>query len=91
MLTRICRAAFWLYVVLAILALSLIPISERGLFGVEPTPLAGVFAVLLAQPWLSLLPDVTGGKGAFWSLVLVAGCLMLNAALLRAVCRLFRR
>jgi hypothetical protein len=91
MANRLCKAVFWLYVGAASLALLIIPVSERGLFGVEPTPLAGVFAVLLAQPWLSLLPDVTGGKGAFWSLVLVAGCLMLNAALLRAVCRLFRR
>lgn len=91
MVNRLCRAVFWLYVGAASLAFLIIPVSERELFGVERTPLAGVFAVLLAQPWLLLLSDVSGGKGAFWSLVLVAGCLTLNAALLWVFCRLFRR
>jgi hypothetical protein len=91
MANRLCTAIFWLYVGAASLALLIIPVTERGLFGVERTPLAGVIAVLLAQPWLSLLPDVTGGKSAFWGFVLVAGCLTLNAGLLQVLCRLFRR
>ncbi|MGD9544649.1 MAG: hypothetical protein AB7F41_06325 [Methylocystis sp.] len=91
MLNRLCKGVFWLYVISATLALLLVPISERGLFGVDPSPLAGVFAVLLAQPWLSFVPDGFFGDGAIWNLALTGCCLAFNAALLRLICRLFRR
>ncbi|MGD9656283.1 MAG: hypothetical protein AB7U61_01375 [Methylocystis sp.] len=90
MLNRLCNGLFWLYVTLATFALLLVPASERGLFGVEPSPLSGVFAVLLAQPWLSLLADRLFGEGVIRNLAVVGCCLALNAAILRLICRIFR-
>lgn len=91
MLKRLCRAVFWLYVIMAILSLLLVPISAWHLLGIEPSPLAGVCAVLLAQPWLSLLPTAAASKSILWSLVLIGSCLALNAAILRLICRLLQR
>ncbi|HTR12522.1 MAG TPA: hypothetical protein VMI72_04500 [Roseiarcus sp.] len=85
---KLCRAVFWLYAAMAAFALLLIPISAHGLFAVEPSPLAGVFAVLLAQPWLSLASDIASENAAAWNLAIVGGCLVPNAAILRLICRL---
>jgi hypothetical protein len=90
MLGGLCGAVFWIYVVLAVLALLYIPVSVYGLFGVEPDSLSGLFAVVLALPWISLVSGIAG-VGLFWNIVLVAGCLVLNAAILWMLCRLFRR
>lgn len=91
MLHRLCRATFWLYVTLAILSLLLVPMSHWNLLGIERSPLAAVYAVLLAQPWLSLLPDTMVGKSMVWSLLLIGLCLVLNATILRLICRLLQR
>lgn len=91
MLSKACRVIFWLYVAAAALAFLLVPASEFSLFGMERTALAGVFAVLLAQPWISLLPDAWTGGNVAWNMIVVAGCLVLNAAILRLVCHLARR
>ncbi len=90
-MSKACRAVFWLYLLLCLLALLVIPASEAGLFGLTPDPLAAVFAVLLAQPWLSLVSAVVGDTGLAASVAMTLAGMVLNAALLRAVCNLLAR
>jgi len=86
MMSKLCRTVFFIYVGLAAAALLLIPISALRLFGAEPSPLAGIFAVLLAQPWLSLASEA-GGESIIGNLGIVTACLALNAMILWLVCR----
>jgi len=85
----VCRAVFWLYCGLSIVALLLIPISRWGLFGVEPDPLSAVFAVLLAQPWPSLADRFISGEAAGWAVVILG--MAVNAAIIALLCRLAGR
>ena len=52
---NIARLLIVLYAALCVVALWFIPASAYGWLGVEPDPLAGVFAILLALPWTLLL------------------------------------
>lgn len=90
-MSLICRAVFWVYVLAGTLALLLIPASNFRLFGLEPDALAGVFAILLAQPWVTLAFELVNEASDPWNLVIVGVCLVLNAALLHLACRFFRR
>jgi hypothetical protein len=50
-----------LYVLCCLGALGLIVVSQRGLYGLAPDPLASVFAIVLAFPWsltLRALPPI---------------------------------
>ncbi|WP_034491095.1 hypothetical protein [Afifella pfennigii] len=87
---RICISVFWFYVVLAIFSLLVVPLNRAGFLGMTPDPLAGVFAVLLAQPWISLIARIPGLGEVLEGPLFVAACLALNAALLRLLCRLAR-
>lgn len=58
----IVRLLIVLYAAFCAAALWFIPASAYGWLGVEPDPLAGVFAILLALPWsllLRLIPNPT--------------------------------
>lgn len=85
---KICTGVFWLYVAAASLALVVAVVSTLGLFGVQRTPLGAVFAVMLAQPWLSLAPEI-GADSFAAGLALICACLVLNAAILRLIGWLF--
>lgn len=69
------------YAVLGALALFAIPASAFGWLGVEPDPLSGIFALLLALPWtigLYLLGDIgTWGSLAFCTVAILASLLIL--------------
>ena len=88
---RLCRLVFWFYVALAVASLAVLIVGVTGLFGVEKSPLAAVYAIVLAQPWLSLTAGLTSGESVILSLAHVMACLALNAAILRLACRLVRR
>ena len=83
-----CAGFFWLYVAVAALALVVALISTFGLFGVQRTPLGTIFAVMLAQPWLSIAPKI-GADSFAAGLALICVCLVLNAAILRLISWLF--
>ena len=88
---RLCRLVFWFYVTLAVASLMVLTVGVTGLFGVEKGPLAAVYAIVLAQPWLTLTSGLTSGESMILSLAHVMACLGLNAAILRLACRLLRR
>lgn len=87
----ICRAITLVYILLALISLALIPISAAGLFGVEPDPLAGIFAVVLATPWVQLIDKAVAVQGMAQNMALVGACLAFNAAILMLACRLLGR
>ena len=58
---RISRVFAAIYGFLCVMALLLIPASLGGWFGMEPDPLAGLFAIVLGAPWsymLNFLPTL---------------------------------
>jgi len=85
---RICRIAVTIYQVLCALALLVVPLSAMGAFGLEPDPLAAVFAVILALPWSMLLDRLVGDGSTALNLAFLALGMVINAALLLALCRL---
>ncbi|MGH8703085.1 MAG: hypothetical protein ACREVR_18180 [Burkholderiales bacterium] len=79
-----------LYAALCVVALWFIPASVHGWLGVEPDPLAGVFAMLLALPWtrlLRLVPDA----GPWPSAALLAAGMAMNVWLLWRLQRWWQR
>ena len=73
--------------VLYLVALALLLIGTFGLFGQERDPLAGVFLIPLALPWILWL-DWASDALRPW---LAAVAPMLNLAILAVLCRLVRR
>lgn len=90
-MSRVCAKIFWGYEIIGAVALALVPASHYGLFGLEPDPLSGVFAVILGQPWLSLLPFDLGTGGVLLNVLIVGVCILVNASILYLLCRLIRR
>lgn len=88
---RICRLVFWFYVALAVASLMVLIVGVMGLLGVEKDPLAAAYAIILAQPWLTLTSGLTSGDSVILSLAHVMACQALNAAIIHLACRLFRR
>jgi hypothetical protein len=83
---RICRAVGWVYLVLCVLALGLIPATGAGLL--EPNPFVALYAVLLGLPWSLLFAWLTpGDAGVAVSMALIAIGMAVNLALLRWLCR----
>lgn len=70
---RVSRVLAGVYATACLAALALIPISSRGWFGVEPDPLAGVLAIVLAMPWSLALQWLHGGGPWPGMLVVLAG------------------
>jgi Na+-driven multidrug efflux pump len=81
----LCRAVIGLYVLPCIAAIAIVPLNAAGLAR-EPDPLSGIFAVLLAAPWIWLLDPLFSDSGVVWNLVLAAACMALNAAIMWAIC-----
>lgn len=79
-----------MYVLACLAALFLIPASAHGWLGVEPDPLAGLFAYLLGLPWSVLLAQVANA-GLVGNLVLVATAMALNLAIIFAIGRWLTR
>ena len=80
-LRRILLVVLALYVAAELLALFAIPASVEGWAGIEPDPLSGIFALLLALPWslvLLALPDA----GPWASFFICAAGIAINAAIL---------
>jgi hypothetical protein len=80
-----CRVLTGLYIVLCGLALAAIPFNAAGLAG-EPDPLSGIFAVVLAAPWIWFVGPIISESGTFWNMLVAGGCMVLNALLLWSLC-----
>jgi len=77
----VCKVITGIYVVLCIASLLAIPFGDG--------PLSGVFAVILAMPWLHILSNLlgdTGGNTAA-SFILTGAGMGVNAAILWYGCR----
>ena len=87
----VCKLVTGIYVMLCIGALAVIPLNAAGMFG-EPDPLSGVFAVILAMPWLHILSNLAGDTGGNMAAgFALAGVGMgLNAAILWYGCQWLR-
>jgi hypothetical protein len=81
----VCKAVTGLYVVLCIAALAIIPLNVAGMAG-EPDPLTGIFAVLLAAPWIWLAGSITSDSGTAWNMIVAGACMALNAIILWTLC-----
>ena len=80
-----CRAVFWIFVCLYGLALLLWLVGSFGLFGSPKGPMAGVFVVILGQPWVRLV-DLLPGWLWPWAAALTPA---LNAVIIRGLCSRF--
>lgn len=80
------RIVAGLYFPLCAGALLLIPASIYGWFGVEQDPLGGVFAFLLALPWVLVASAMTDPPLWVTILVIIAG-MATNTAIILAVGR----
>ena len=80
-----CKAVTGLYVVLCIAALAIIPLNVAGMAG-EPDPLTGIFAVLLAVPWIWFAGPITSDSGTAWNMIVAGACMALNALILWTLC-----
>ncbi|MCJ8190700.1 SCO4225 family membrane protein [Sphingomicrobium aestuariivivum] len=89
-LKRLLRVITIAYVVLGALALFAIPASVEGWAGVEPDPLSGIFALLLALPW-SLLLMLVGDAGPWPSFLVCAAGIALNTFILWRISRTSRQ
>jgi hypothetical protein len=90
-LSGVCKTILWLYIVVSVLSVLIIPASDMRLFGLVPDPFAGVFAILLAQPWISLIFLIPIEASQTWNIIMIAACLALNAILIRLLCGWLRR
>ncbi|AHY45615.1 Hypothetical Protein RradSPS_0332 [Rubrobacter radiotolerans] len=70
-----------IYALLCALALVLVPASAEGWFGLEPDPLGGVFAILLALPWSVALMALSGDRMGLWPAMTILVCGMAVNAL----------
>jgi hypothetical protein len=68
----------WVFLVLAVLALAVFLLGNFGMFGTEKDPLAGVFLIILGQPWVRWVDQLPQGLWPWASAVAP----FLNAAIL---------
>jgi hypothetical protein len=80
-----CKVLTGIYAVLCIASLLIIPLNAAGMAG-DPDPLVGIFAVLLAAPWIWLTGPITSSTAITWNMIVAGACMALNAVILRAVC-----
>lgn len=79
----ICKAIFWVFIGLYVIAMMLWLAGTYGWAGTERDPLSGVFLVILGQPWtrwVDVLPE------AWWP-VCAAMAPAINAAIIHLICR----
>ncbi len=84
------KALWWLYAILGLLSLLVIPASANGWLGIAPDPLAGVYAIALALPW-SLLIGRLGTIPVPVALMLLGAAMVMNLLLLELLMRWLRR
>jgi hypothetical protein len=77
----VCKLVTGIYVALCLVSLLAIPLGDG--------PLSGVFAVILAMPWLHILSNLVGEQGTSTaaSFILAGAGMGLNAAILWYGCR----
>jgi hypothetical protein len=73
-----------LFFVLAVLALAIYLIGNFGLFGAETSPLAGVYLIILGQPWVQFV-DFLPSTLRIWA---AAATPFINSGLLFLLARL---
>ncbi|MBS0452623.1 MAG: hypothetical protein JSS14_15075 [Proteobacteria bacterium] len=66
------------YGIVGVLSLLVIPASAKGWFGLEPDPLAAVFAILLASPWGLPVQGMLPGDSPWLAGSLLSACISLN-------------
>ncbi len=83
----LCRIVVGVLIALWLIALGILAIGTFGWFGQERDPLAGVYLVLLGQPWIGLVGELSEPLGPW------LGALMplINIVLLASLCRVFSR
>ncbi|MDM0043843.1 hypothetical protein QTH91_05045 [Variovorax dokdonensis] len=84
------KALWWLYAVLGVVSLLVIPASAFGWLGLAPDPMASDYAVLMALPWSLLL----GGVGTISmeaAMMLLGAGITMNLLLLDLLMRWLRR
>jgi hypothetical protein len=83
----VCKVITGIYVMLCLGALAVIPLNAAGMFG-EPDPLSGVFAVILAMPWMHIFTNIVGDAGgnAAAGFIMAGAGMGLNAAILWGLC-----
>lgn len=86
---RICPAIIVIYVVACVASLSLIPMNAAGMFGMAPDPLSGIYALLLASPWIYLLDGLFGNGDVARNMALAVASMAINIGLLGLLCRQF--
>lgn len=79
-----------LYILLCAGALLLVPASAYGWLGVEPDPLSGVFAFVLALPWVMLATALTAPPMWLTLAIMVLG-MAINVAIILAIGRWLAR
>ncbi|WP_265564444.1 hypothetical protein [Sphingomicrobium arenosum] len=85
-LRRLLLVILIVYGAASLLALFAIPASVEGWVGVEPDPLSGIFALILALPWsLALLLFTDAGPWA--SFLICAAGIAINCAIIWRMAR----
>lgn len=80
-----CNVLIGIYIVAAIAALAIIPLNAEGIIG-TPDPLSGIFAILLAPPWIWLISPLASDAGTAWAMAVTAACMALNTVIMWFVC-----
>nr|WP_269931968.1 hypothetical protein [Aminobacter sp. HY435] len=73
------------------MALVVVPLNAIGAFGMEPDPLSGIFALLLAAPWSFFMDALASEASVVWNLLLLAAGMVLNGVILAFLCRRVHR
>ena len=82
-----CRAVFWIYAIFYLMALSVFAVGIFGLFGAKPDPLAGIYLILIGQPWIYLVDIFPESAWPFAAALTPA----VNLCILYLLCRLLNR
>ena len=88
---RVCRFVILAYIIVCIAALAIIPMTAAGTFGIQPDPLSGIYALLLASPWILLLADFVGNGDMVANMAMAAISMAINVVILLLLCRWLTR
>ena len=88
---RALRMLLYAYGVVGVLSLLVIPVCAKGWFGLEPDPLAAVFAIVLASPWGLPLLGMLPSDSPWLAGILLAACMSFNLLLGNLLLRWLRR
>jgi len=85
----ICKWCLGAYGLIALLALTAIPLSAMG--WIAPDPLSAVPAILVGAPWSFLLVSLELTDSVSLNVLLVVLAMLINGALIFLLCRLITR